>query len=149
MKIEDIMVKDIKSVRQDDIIKDVVILICTNQISGIPVLDDEGRIEGIISEKDILKAMYPSYIEFYNDPARARDFEETEERYKELLAHQVKDVMTREVWTITPDMPILKAASLMIIKKVRRLPVVDQGKIVGIVSQGDIHQAIFRNKLIH
>jgi CBS domain-containing protein len=45
-------------------------------------------------------------------------------------------------------MPILKAASLMILKKIRRLPVVDKGKIVGIVSQGDIHQAIFKKNLI-
>jgi CBS domain-containing protein len=142
------MIKNVKSVHPDNTIKDVVILICTNHISGVPVVDDEGRVAGIISEKDIIKAMYPSYVEFYNDPVHSRDFEETEGRYADLMAGKVEELMNRNVVYSTPDMPILKAASLMILKKIRRLPVVDKGKIVGIVSQGDIHQAIFKKNLI-
>jgi CBS domain-containing protein len=126
MKVEEIMIRNVKYVRPNSNIKDVAILICTNHISGVPVVDYDGKLAGIISEKDIIKAMYPSYIDFYYDPVRSRDFEETEGRYAE----------------------ILKAGSLMVLKKIRRLPVVDKGKIVGIVSMGDIHQAIFKKKLI-
>jgi CBS domain-containing protein len=148
MKVEEIMTRSTKSVHPDDTIKAVAVLICTNHISGVPVVDDEERIVGIISEKDIIKAMYPNYVEFLYDPVRSRNLEETEERYEDLLSRKVDDLMVRDVASITPDTPILKAASMMIIKKVRRLPVVDQGKLVGIVSQGDIHQAIFKKKLI-
>ena len=148
MKLEEIMVRSIKTVRTDDTVKDVVVIICTNHISGVPVVDDEGKVAGVISEKDIIKAMYPDYTEFHDDPVRSRNFEETEERYEALMVRKVEDLMSRNVLSITPDAPILKAASLMILKKIRRLPVIDQGKLVGIVSQGDIHQAIFKKNLI-
>jgi CBS domain-containing protein len=148
MKINEIMIPSVKTVRADQAIRNVAIIICTNHISGIPVVDDEGKVVGVISEKDIIKAMYPDYTEFHNDPLRSRDFEETEERYENLLVRKVEDLMSRNVLSITSDAPILKAASLMILKKIRRLPVIDQGKLVGIVSQGDIHQAIFKKLLL-
>jgi CBS domain-containing protein len=148
MKIEEIMIRSVKTVRTDDIIKNVAVIICTNHISGVPVVDDEGKVVGVISEKDIIKAMYPDYTEFHDDPLRSRNFEEIEERYEALLVRKVEDLMSRNVLSITPDAPILKAASLMILKKIRRLPIIDQGKLVGIVSQGDIHQAIFKSQLL-
>jgi CBS domain-containing protein len=148
MKLEEIMIRSIKTVRTDDTIRDVAVIICTNHVSGVPVVDDEGKVVGVISEKDIIKAMYPDYTEFHDDPVRSRDFEELEERYEALLVRKVEDLMSRNVLSITSDVPILKAASLMILKKIRRLPVIDQGKLVGIVSQGDIHQAIFKKKLL-
>lgn len=148
MKLEEIMIRSIQTVRTDDTIKDVAVLICTNHISGVPVVDDEGKVVGIISEKDIIKAMYPDYTELHDDPVRSRNFEETEERYEALLIRKAEELMSRNVLSITSDAPILKAASLMILKKIRRLPVIDQGKLVGIVSQGDIHQAIFKKKLL-
>jgi CBS domain-containing protein len=148
MKVEEIMIRNVKYVRPNSNIKDVAILICTNHISGVPVVDYDGKLAGIISEKDIIKAMYPSYIDFYYDPVRSRDFEETEGRYAELMELKVENLMSRNVLVIDPDTQILKAGSLMVLKKIRRLPVVDKGKIVGIVSMGDIHQAIFKKKLI-
>jgi CBS domain-containing protein len=148
MKVSEVMTRNVKSVRPRDPVKDVVILICTNHISGVTVVDHEGRLIGIISEKDIIRAMYPNYSEYYDDPVRTRDFEETEGRYEALLARKVEELMSRDVFTTTPGTPMLAAASLMLRKKIRRLPVVEDGKIIGIVSQGDIHQAIFKKKLI-
>lgn len=148
MKVGEVMTRNVKSVRPEDTIKDVVILICTNHISGVTVVDDKGGIVGIISEKDIIRAMYPNYSEFYDDPVRTRDFNETEGRYEELMARQVGELMSRDVFTTRPGTPMLAAASLMLRKKIRRLPVVEGGKIIGIVSQGDIHQAIFKKNLI-
>ncbi|MHA2101340.1 MAG: CBS domain-containing protein, partial [Candidatus Kariarchaeaceae archaeon] len=126
MKLEEIMIRSVKTVRTDDTIKNVAIIICTNHISGVPVVDDKGEVVGIISEKDIIKAMYPDYTEFHDDPVRSRNFEEIEERYEALLVRKVEDLMSRNVLSITPDAPILKAASLMILKKIRRLPIIDQ-----------------------
>jgi len=148
MKLEEIMVRSVKTVHIDDNLKNVAVIICTNHVSGVPVVDDEGKVVGIISEKDVIKAMYPDYAELHDDPVRSRNFEDMEERYESLLVRKVADIMSPNVLSITSDAPILKAASIMILKKIRRLPIVDQGKLVGIVSQGDIHQAIFKKKLL-
>ncbi len=147
MKVSDIMTKRVLTAKKDDPIKEVAKLIYENRISGIPIVDNENRLVGIVSEKDILKSMYPSYDEFFEDPLPNMDFERMEERYKDAGNHQVKEIMTSNVLTLPPDTPILKAASTMILKRVRRIPIIESGKLVGIISQGDIHQAIFQKEL--
>lgn len=144
MKISEIMKKKVLTVAPNDPIRKVAALICENHISGIPVVDNEERLVGIVSEKDVLKAMYPTYEEFFDDPLTNMNFERMEDRYKDVGSHPVKEIMTPNVVTLPPDTPILKAASTMILRRIRRIPVVHDGKLVGIVSQGDIHQAMFK-----
>lgn len=144
MKISEIMKKDVFTVTPDDLIKKVALLIYRHHISGIPVVDNEECLAGIISEKDVLKAMYPTYEEFFEDPLTNMDFERMEDRYKDVGSHPVKEIMTTKVITLPPDTPIVKAASTMILRRIRRIPVVHDGKLVGIVSQGDIHQTMFK-----
>lgn len=143
MQVSDIMSRTVHTVGPDALLRQVVTLICLHHISGLPVVDEESRVVGIISERDILKALYPGYDELINDPARSRDFEDMESRYSTTLWQKVKEVMVRNVVTVTPETPILKAASIMLLKRIRRLPVVESGRLVGIVSLGDVHQAIF------
>ena len=144
MKVEEIMNRKVLTVRSDESVAKVAALICLNNISGVPVVNEENRLVGIVSEKDILRAMYPSYTEFHDDPVRSRDFEDMETRYPNVVHLKVEEVMTSKVITASPHDPLLKAASTMILRKVRRLPVVEEGELVGIISQGDIHQAIFK-----
>lgn len=143
MKVKDIMKTDVYSVRPDDVAMKVAALVCGKKVSGICVVDDSGKLVGIVSEKDVLKAMYPSYEEFYEYPIAHMDFEKMEERAVDMSKKPVQEIMTATVITVAPDTPILKAASILIRERIRRVPVVDQDKLVGIVSQGDIHQAIF------
>jgi len=144
VKVEEIMNRKVLTVRSDESVAKVAALICLNNISGVPVVNEENRLVGIVSEKDILRAMYPSYTEFHDDPVRSRDFEDMETRYPNVVHLKVEEVMTSKVITASPHDPLLKAASTMILRKVRRLPVVEEGELVGIISQGDIHQAIFK-----
>jgi CBS domain-containing protein len=144
VKVEEIMNRKVLTVRSDESVAKVAALICLNNISGVPVVNEENRLVGIVSEKDILRAMYPSYTEFHDDPVRSRDFEDMETRYPNVVHLKVEEVMTSKVITASPHDPVLKAASAMILRKVRRLPVVEEGELVGIISQGDIHQAIFK-----
>ena len=146
MKVAEIMTREVLTVTSDTPLAKVTSLICLHQFSGMPVVDGD-RVVGIVSEKDILKALYPTYTEFYDDPVRSRDFEEMETRYRDMSQRPVEEVMTHNVIVVSPDEPILKAASTMILKKVRRLPVVEGDRLVGIVSQGDIHRAIFAKTL--
>ncbi len=143
MKVSEIMKTDVYSVKPDDPLTRVAAIVCKTKVSGISVIDESGKIVGMVSEKDLLRAMYPTYEEFWESPIDYMDFERMEERYEDISRTKVADVMSSPVITVSPDTPILKVASLLIRKRIRRVPVVEDNRVLGIVSQGDIHQAIF------
>jgi CBS domain-containing protein len=147
MKISEIMIRNVYTVKPTDTVKKAALILYAHRITGVPVVNDENEVIGIISEKDILKAMYPEASEFHQQPLSNMDFEEMEDRYKDVARMKVEDLMVKNVITLPPDTPILKAASIMIINNIRRIPVVEDKKLVGIISQGHIHQAIFKREL--
>ena len=148
MIVKDIMNSSVKTAQGDTLIKDIASIMCLNKISGVPVIDDDNKLVGILSEKDILKAMFPDVEQIMQEGAKA-DFESIEGDYKSLLEKKVADLMTQTVASVPPDMPLLKAASMMCVKKIRRIPVTDEmNRLVGIISIGDVHKAIFQENLL-
>jgi len=141
MRVGDIMTRAVYTVGPAAPLKEVATLICRHHISGVPVLDDAGQVAGIISERDVLQAIYPTLAEFIE--TGAWDLVEMESRYRDVAGRPVAEFMTRRVVTAEPEMPVLRAASLMLVHRVRRLPVVQAGRLVGIISLGDVHQALF------
>lgn len=102
------------------------------KIRRIPILSDAGRLVGIVSDRDLKDV----------SPSRATTLDIWELHYV-LDKLKLKDVMTKNPWTVTPDMPIEKAALLMLEKKVEGLPVLDaKGNLVGILTEGDIFRAL-------
>jgi len=148
MLVKEIMTTGLKTVKADTSVKDVAMIMCLQKISGLPVVDDDGKMIGIISEKDVLQRMFPDMGEAMSMEAKP-NFEEMEQNYNDALGLSSKDIMTKAVSTVEPDMPCLKAASLMWLKKVRRIPVTEDGKLVGIISIGDVHKAIFQQHLVN
>ena len=121
---------------------------CFNKISGVPVVDDNNKLIGVLSEKDILKNMFPDVAQIMLEGGNP-DFESMETDYKHIMDKKVGDFMTQAVASVTPDMPLLKAASLMCLKQIRRIPVTDENdQLIGIISIGDVHKAIFQENLI-
>jgi CBS domain-containing protein len=114
-----------------------------DHISGAPVVDGDNNLVGIISEKDILQHMFPKLDEVMSDAHL--DFENMEHNYKDTMSVKIGDIMTKGVASIDLDMPCLKAASTMWLRKFRRIPVTHNGKLVGIVSIGDVHRSIFKS----
>ncbi|MBF0357572.1 MAG: CBS domain-containing protein [Magnetococcales bacterium] len=148
MLVKDVMITDVLTARKEDSVRSIAGTICTNKISGLPVVDADNVLVGIVSEKDILNSLLPSYSDFLHDPIRGRDFEGMENSYKEILSKTVADLMTNRAFTVSPDDPLMKAASQMALHKFRRIPVVGPGNtLMGIVSLGDIHKAIFKREL--
>lgn len=145
MQVKDIMTANPKTVSPDMLIKDVATMMLIERISGTPVVDDHNNIVGIISEKDILIHMFPTLDELMNESRP--DFEELENNYQNTMPLTVKELMSVNVWSVSSDIPCLKAASMMWMRKIRRIPVADDGKLVGIISIGDVHRAIFKNSL--
>ncbi|RDH80735.1 MAG: signal transduction protein [endosymbiont of Galathealinum brachiosum] len=148
MIVQDIMNTAVKTANADTLIKDIASIMCFNKISGMPVVDSNEKLIGVLSEKDILKAMFPDVEQIMQEGAKT-DFESIEADYKGLLDKKAEDFMTQTVASVSADMPLLKAASLMCVKKIRRIPVTDSSnKLVGIISIGDVHKAIFQDSLL-
>ncbi len=147
MQVKDTMCTDVKTCKADTPIKDIATIMCFNKISGLPVVDDDNNVVGIISEKDILCSMFPDMRELVDSGGKA-DFEAMEKDYSSVLGKTVDDLMTRVVASVSPDMPILRAASMMWLRKIRRIPVTENNKLVGILSMGDVHKSVFQDSLL-
>jgi len=118
---------------------------CIYRYSGIPVVDD-GKLVGTVSESDVLGRMFPK-LEDLMDNMSTVNYDDQINQYSEVVSVSVKDVMTPAVITIKPDMHILQAASMMVGRKFRRIPVAIGDELVGMVSMGDVHKAIYQSTL--
>ncbi|MCG8037702.1 MAG: CBS domain-containing protein [Candidatus Thiodiazotropha taylori] len=141
------MSKSPKTVTPDTKLLEVVSLMCLFRYSGLPVVTD-GKLSGIIAEKDVLHRLFPT-LEEVMDGLSSPDYDDMMMQYKDVVNLQVSDVMTSNIITVSPDMHILKAATVMVRHKFRRIPVADAGQLVGMLSLGDIHKAIFQSNLAH
>jgi CBS-domain-containing membrane protein len=139
MNAGDIMTPDVLSVRPDASVVTTAQLMLQKRISGVPVIDDRGNLVGIVTEGDFLRRAEtgtgrrrPRWIEFFMGPGRLAD------EYVRLSGRKVSDVMTHEVQTVPPDAPLEQVVRLMERHNVKRLPVVDNGKVVGIVTRANL-----------
>lgn len=142
MKVRDIMSTSTKTVTVDTPLREVVSSMCLYRMSGLPVLDGENLV-GFIAEKDVLSKIFPTLEDSMNT-MMAVDFEEVEEDYSGVLNLQVGDIMTTKVLSVAPDVPILRATSTMAMYRFRRIPVTEGDKLVGMLSLGDVHKALFK-----
>ncbi|MDH5633315.1 MAG: CBS domain-containing protein [Gammaproteobacteria bacterium] len=147
MLVKTIMTTAVRSARPAAPVRDVAITMCFDRISGLPVVDENNLVTGVISEKDILHAMYPDINEVMD---RGRiDFETLETEYNDIITLRVSDIMTRPVITVRDSDPVLKAVSVMCVNRIRRIPVINEnGELVGILSMGDVHRAIFQSSIM-
>lgn len=150
MKIEDIMTTEVITVSEDDTVEACANLLSKNNLSGLPVVDGEGYLKGIITEGDLIKhnskVQVPAFLEILGGIIYLDDPNKYFEDVKKSMGHFVKTVMTDDVITVTPRQIVDDAATLLVRKKVKRLPVVDEaGKMVGIVARKDIMNHLFHN----
>ena len=143
MFVKDVMTTRVKTVTPTTPIRDVAILMCFYHISGLPVVDEQDNIRGLISEKDVLGAMYPKVADAMQMGQMPR-FEDLEHEYRDVLGESTETYMSKQVYTVAPDDPILRAVAVMFAHRIRRIPVASAGKIVGILSIGDVHKAVLR-----
>jgi len=136
---KDIMTSRVCTVRPADPLWKVIDGICRYRVGGIPVVDGRGDLVGLISERDILHAMYPGKVRI---PGKSAGRHTTRDlrNIGELLA---RDIMVSQVITASQDTELLRLASIMALRKIRRIPIVVGEKLVGIVTHGDVHRAIF------
>ncbi len=144
MLVEEIMSRSVKSVRPEAKLLEVASLMCLYRFSGLPVVQGDDDLVGIIAEKDVLHKLFPTLDDLIGEGMAAVDLDAMMGQYKNVMTLKVADVMIRNPITVSPDMHILRAATVMARNRFRRIPVADGGKLVGMVSLGDIHKAIFQ-----
>jgi len=144
MQVQEVMNRSIRAVGADTKVMEVASIMCLYRIPGIPVVDDDGKLVGIIAEKDLLHALFPTLERLMEEGMGNVDLDDQLAKYKDILAMKVSDLMTKNPITVFPDMHVLRAASVMVRNRFRRIPVVgDHGLLVGMLSLGDVHKAIF------
>jgi CBS domain-containing protein len=142
MNAGDLMTSFVVTVRLDATIEYAAQLMLQYRISGLPVTDSNGAVLGIITESDLLRRAetgtekrHARWAVLFLGPGRLA------QEYVRTRGRKVGEVMTEHVFTITPQTPISEVVKLMETKRVKRLPVVDQGRLVGIVSRADVMAA--------
>ncbi len=148
MKIKDVMNKDVITCKPDDPVSILAKLFKENRISGMPVVE-KGKVVGIVSETDLLKLFetpqfsgelwLPSPFEVIEIPIRNLvRLEEFKKALEDMKLKPVGDIMKKSVHSISPEDSLEEASSRMVKYKVNRLPVIENGKLVGIVARSDI-----------
>ena len=144
LTVKDIMTEKIIHVSPNDSLKKVANIIFEYNFNGVPVLDSEGKLVGDVSERDLLRSALPDYEKLISDVSKLAELKSFEDLLQEADRLCVKDVMRREVITITESAPVVEAAALMLAKNAERIVVVSGDRPVGIISRYDIISKFMR-----
>jgi len=148
MKVNEIMTKKVVTIADNSTLLTTAKILSDNNISGAPVVNKEGKLAGIISEKDLFKALYPSHAEFYDSPGLWLDLDAIEEKASESADKLIKDLVSKDVITVNSDAPLMQVGSMMLVRGIHRVVVVSQeGHIEGIVTRRDIYKKILKERL--
>jgi CBS-domain-containing membrane protein len=135
--VRDVMTTDVVAVKQDASFKHVATMLGRHRVSAFPVVDDDGKVIGVVSEADLLPK--EALVAGAGLPPGRLSLMLHHKEFSRAGGVTVADVMTRPAVTVTGDEPVTSAARLMYSCKVKRLPVVDaRGHLVGIVSRADV-----------
>jgi CBS domain-containing protein len=150
LKARDIMTSKVITVDENQSVKDLAKILADNKISGVPVLDSEGKIVGVVTESDLIdrakKVHIPTVMRLFDSYLFLESPERMEKDLKKMSASTVKDICNRNVVTVEPDTPLDEIATLMAEKKVHTLPVVLDGRLEGIIGKTDIIRTLAQDE---
>lgn len=145
MKVREIMQEKVVSVKPQDNALEALRQLFKMKISGLPVVDEQGKLQGMFTEKEVLSYVLPSYIEKVGSFVYEENPKATRKKFSELSAITVSQVMRKEVITVGEETTLSEAARIMLTKKARRLPVIDKsGRVVGIVARCDVVESLVK-----
>lgn len=150
LKVRDIMQTDVLVVGPEASVRELADILAQNKISGVPVVDAEQHVIGMVSEADVIvqdaDLHFPYYIQLLDSIIYLQSVGKFEQRLRKMFGTKVADIMSREVISISPEASVHEAATLMADHKVNRLPVTEERRLLGILTRGDIVRAIAENK---
>ena len=142
LKVKDIMTTEIITVSPETEIVQATKLLLENRINGVPVLDETGRLVGILCQSDLIaqqqKLPIPSFFTLLDGLIPLTSEKQIDKQVRKIAAVTVAEAMTPNPVTVQPDTNIEEVAALMVDRNFHTIPVVDEGKLVGIVGKEDI-----------
>jgi CBS domain-containing protein len=146
-RVRDIMVTDVITIGPEATVSELAHLLHERGVGGVPVVDEKARLVGIVTEGDLVALdadlHFPFYIQFLDGVVYLESIRKFERRLRKAVGAFVKDVMTTDVLTVTPDDTVRQAATIMSRHKINRVPVVDEkSKLLGIVGRHDVLASI-------
>jgi CBS domain-containing protein len=140
--VADVMTKEVLTVKGETPLKDAIKILAEKKISALPVIDDSGKLIGTLSERDLMwqesGVETPPYIMLLDSIIYLQNPAQHDKEIQKALGQTVAEVMSESPLTIKPEQSIKEAARLMHSEKIRRLVVVDEQQVIGIITQGDI-----------
>jgi len=141
--VAEVMTRDPITVKAETPLREAIKILAEKRISGLPVVDDTGKLIGIISETDLMWQQTgvtpPAYFMIFDSVIYLKNPIEYERELHKALGQTVGEVMSKKTITTLPDKPLREAAKIMRDRKIHRLPVLDKSdQVVGILSLSDI-----------
>ena len=143
MRVKDVMTPKVICVGVDETVVNAARLMLHHQISGLPVVDKEGELVGIVTEGDFLRRgelgthrRRPKWLEFVLGPGKLA------QEYVHASSRKIEDVMTPDPWTIGEDESLETVVDMMERRRIKRIPVTREGRVVGIISRANLMHAL-------
>ncbi len=148
MLVEEVMSREVVTVNVNDTVEDCSRLLFEHDISGLPVLDDDGAVVGMITEGDLIRRAArikaPGYLEILGGQIFLGNPNKFVEEIQKAMAYRARDLMSEKVAYISPRESVEEAATKMLRLGIKRLPVLDEENyLVGIISRRDIMHSIY------
>ncbi len=145
--VADVMSREPIAVRPETPLKEAIKILAEQRIGGLPVMDDSGKLVGIVSETDLMwqetGVTPPAYIMFLDSVIFLKNPATYERDLHKALGQTVGEVMSHNPVTVSPDKPLKEAAQMLNEHKIHRLPVLDDaGQVIGILTCGDVIRAM-------
>jgi CBS domain-containing protein len=145
MELKELMTKNVITVLESMNVRDAAEMLFNMGISGLPVVNDQAKLVGMITEKDIIGMALPKYVEKLGSLAYTFDMVPFAKTLAEADKILVKEIMRKNVITATVDTSVPEVARIMIVKRIRRIPILDlKGRLAGIIARHDIVKEIFK-----
>ena len=149
-KAKDIMSTSVITVKMDTSIAEVAEIFHDNSIGGAPVVDDEGKLVGIITESDLIdqnkKLHIPTVVAIFDAVVYLESLRKFEEELRKMTGNKVKDLCSRDVVTVDVDTPVNEIASIMADSHFHTIPVLEGTRLVGVVGKDDIVKTMASTK---
>jgi CBS-domain-containing membrane protein len=147
---KEIMTREVKTARLDMPVQELAALLYENKIGGVPVVDDDGRVVGVVTENDLIdqnkKLHIPTMVSFLDSVIFIDSAASFEKEIKKMTGSLVRDVCSAGLHTVDEDAGLEDIASLISEKGVHTLPVLKDGKLVGVIGKADLIRIIAHGK---
>ena len=145
-KAADVMTREVITVTSETTLRELAAILSQKHINGVPVVDDEGDLLGVVCESDLVNQNRPLHIPtvfvILDSVIPLENPWRMEKEFKRLTATTVGEIYSRPAVTIKPDTDLSDVARIMSEKKIYTIPVVDRGKLVGVLGKADVIRSL-------